>query len=311
MLLSGLNFLHDSKVVFVEKAQGKRLSPRHNIPSFQFPKYLLQVSLRICLRLCSAVSPPFKIELGRARQLHVVCIKRTIFLTKVYLHLLKFPLPICLPQVKEWITRGACATSPSSTFPCSDFAEPLTFNPSAHFQPWLCTHLHPSRSATAPDACHWVTVKKAAAVSSRPDFSAMCFLAVWEGAVVKTSLIKFARWVGGRRGDGCWWSFPWLQPLSESKGQRAVTPLKSAETQRRSKWRWCVREFGTYEAGRLKPNPICHVIGQRFSLQIETKSPQIQLKLSSTLTIQSRPDSDSNTLHKILKCLYEQSNWIK
>lgn len=41
MLLSGLNFLPDSKVVFVEKAQGKRLSPRHNIPSFQFPEYLL------------------------------------------------------------------------------------------------------------------------------------------------------------------------------------------------------------------------------------------------------------------------------
>lgn len=37
----------------------------------------------------------------------------------------------------------------------------------------------------------------------------MCFLPVWEGAMVKTSLIKFASE----------WSFPWLQPLNQSKGQ--------------------------------------------------------------------------------------------
>lgn len=36
MLLSGLNFLPDSKVVFVEKAQGKRLWPRHVYGPFDF-----------------------------------------------------------------------------------------------------------------------------------------------------------------------------------------------------------------------------------------------------------------------------------
>lgn len=62
MLLSGLNFLPDSKVVFVEKAQGKRPSPDHvYCPSISLIS-LSNVSLHICLRHFSSVSPPVKIE---------------------------------------------------------------------------------------------------------------------------------------------------------------------------------------------------------------------------------------------------------
>lgn len=64
MLLSGLNFLPDSKVVFVEKAQGKLSSAGH---VYGFSVSPLDISLKrlplpLCLRRFSSVSPPVKIE---------------------------------------------------------------------------------------------------------------------------------------------------------------------------------------------------------------------------------------------------------
>lgn len=63
MLLSGLNFLPDSKVVFVEKAQGK-LHPHTMCIASQFPLLisLSNVSLPFCLCHISTVSPLVKIE---------------------------------------------------------------------------------------------------------------------------------------------------------------------------------------------------------------------------------------------------------
>lgn len=62
MLLSGLNFLPDSKVVFVEKAQGKRPSTDRVYCASISLISLSNVSLHICLRRFSSVSPPVKIE---------------------------------------------------------------------------------------------------------------------------------------------------------------------------------------------------------------------------------------------------------
>lgn len=190
------------------------------------------------------------------------------FLTKVYLHLLKFPLPIRLPQVKEWITRGACATSPSTTFPSLTLPSlwhltlRLTFNHG-------CSQLHPSWSTMAPDACPWVTVNKAVAFSSCPDFSAMCFLAVWEGAVVKTSLIKFARWVGGFRGVLVIISLIAATKWRSTRGDTSNVHGNAALSV-------CSR---TAEA----LSNLYRLIGQRFSLQSKGKSPQIQLNFAQFL----------------------------
>lgn len=80
MLLSGLNFLPDSKVMFVEKAQGKLQSPDY--------VYCLSISpLNISFK-CLSPSLPAPHFLSRssrqntaglAREPHVVCIKPLYF----------------------------------------------------------------------------------------------------------------------------------------------------------------------------------------------------------------------------------------
>lgn len=66
MLLSGLNFLPDSKVMFVEKAQGKLQSPDHvyclSISPLNISFKCLSPSLPLSLHRISSVSPPVKIE---------------------------------------------------------------------------------------------------------------------------------------------------------------------------------------------------------------------------------------------------------
>lgn len=63
ILLNGLNFLPESKVVFVEKAQGKLQSPGHvyriSISLFNTPFFSFSLTLVSCIFL---VSPPVKIE---------------------------------------------------------------------------------------------------------------------------------------------------------------------------------------------------------------------------------------------------------
>lgn len=80
MLLSGLNFLPDSKVVFVEKAQGKLPSSDH--------VYCLSISLlNISFKCVSPSLPPSHFlslssrqnRAGLARDPHVVCIKPLYF----------------------------------------------------------------------------------------------------------------------------------------------------------------------------------------------------------------------------------------
>lgn len=96
----------------------------------------------------------------------------------------------------------------------------LSLSPSLSLPPWIPCFWHLTLSLTfrsslfhpfywilTPAERLWFMIMEFLFIFC-PDCSAIHFLPVWEGALVKT-LIKFASE----------WSFPWLQPLNQSKGQ--------------------------------------------------------------------------------------------